>query len=122
MDVHRIHILIADEPDVRGALAELIDSEDDLDIVATAGDPDEAANLAASTSPDVALVDAFGQEMRMDIVAKGIDTQAELETLLGRGARLGQGFFLARPAPLERWTGRARGLPQPVIGSADGTS
>jgi EAL domain-containing protein (putative c-di-GMP-specific phosphodiesterase class I)/CheY-like chemotaxis protein len=43
---------------------------------------------------------SFAQEMRMDIVAEGIETERELETLLGLGARLGQGFFLARPHPL----------------------
>ncbi|MGZ4154963.1 MAG: response regulator, partial [Actinomycetota bacterium] len=58
MSVQQIRVLIADdEPEVRGALAELIGAEDGLNIVATAGDADEAAQLASSTSPDVALVD-----------------------------------------------------------------
>jgi EAL domain-containing protein (putative c-di-GMP-specific phosphodiesterase class I) len=38
--------------------------------------------------------------MRMDIVAEGIETEREVETLLGLGAQLGQGFFLARPRRL----------------------
>ena len=46
---------------------------------------------------------SFAQEMSMDIVAEGIETGPELQTLLGLGTRLGQGFFLARPAPIERW-------------------
>jgi EAL domain-containing protein (putative c-di-GMP-specific phosphodiesterase class I)/DNA-binding NarL/FixJ family response regulator len=53
---------------------------------------------------------SFAQEMRMEIVAEGIETEAELETLLGLGARLGQGFYLARPAP----------IPQDHPGRADG--
>lgn len=43
---------------------------------------------------------SFAEEMRIEIVAEGIETEAELETLLALGARYGQGFFLARPAPL----------------------
>jgi EAL domain-containing protein (putative c-di-GMP-specific phosphodiesterase class I)/CheY-like chemotaxis protein len=58
MSVQRIRVLIADdEPEVRGALAELIGAEDGLNVVATAADADEAAQLASSTTPDVALVD-----------------------------------------------------------------
>ncbi len=72
---------------------------------------------------------SFAQEMRMDIVAEGIETEAELETLLALGAGLGQGFFLARPAPIDRWTSRPAGdadghgrVAQAVIRSADGTT
>jgi len=36
----------------------------------------------------------------MQIVAEGIETEAELDTLLGLGVLYGQGFFLARPAPI----------------------
>ncbi|HEY3263535.1 MAG TPA: EAL domain-containing protein [Actinomycetota bacterium] len=43
---------------------------------------------------------SFAEEMRMDIVAEGIETEREVETLLGLGAQLGQGFFLARPRRL----------------------
>ncbi len=43
---------------------------------------------------------SFAQEMGVDIVAEGIETEAELHTLLELGARYGQGFFLARPGPL----------------------
>jgi EAL domain-containing protein (putative c-di-GMP-specific phosphodiesterase class I)/DNA-binding NarL/FixJ family response regulator len=50
---------------------------------------------------------SFAQEMQMDIVAEGIETERELETLLGLGAHLGQGFFFARPQRLRG----ARGAP-----------
>ncbi len=43
---------------------------------------------------------SFAGEMEMTIVAEGIETRAELDTLLGLGVRFGQGFFLARPAPI----------------------
>jgi EAL domain-containing protein (putative c-di-GMP-specific phosphodiesterase class I) len=60
---------------------------------------------------------SFAEEMRMDIVAEGIETKDELETLLGLGARLGQGFYLARPAPLPHRVGSAQG----ARASDDGT-
>jgi EAL domain-containing protein (putative c-di-GMP-specific phosphodiesterase class I) len=56
--VDRISVLIADdEPALRGALAELLGQEDQVRIVGTAGDADEAIELAFSSTPDIALVD-----------------------------------------------------------------
>lgn len=53
-----IHVLIAeDEPDVREALADLIASDDGMDVVGTASNADEAIELAGTMRPDVALVD-----------------------------------------------------------------
>jgi len=43
---------------------------------------------------------SFADEMGMAIIAEGIETQAELDTLVSLGVPFGQGFFLARPAPL----------------------
>ena len=43
---------------------------------------------------------SFADEMDMAIVAEGIETAAELETLVELGVPYGQGFFLAEPAPL----------------------
>jgi EAL domain-containing protein (putative c-di-GMP-specific phosphodiesterase class I) len=48
-----------------------------------------------------AAISSFAEEMAMDIVAEGVETQAEVDTLQGLGVRFGQGFFLARPAPLD---------------------
>ncbi|MGZ8629548.1 MAG: EAL domain-containing protein [Actinomycetota bacterium] len=47
----------------------------------------------------VALV-SFAQEMGSSLVAEGIETHGELETLRGLGVGYGQGFFLAEPGPL----------------------
>lgn len=44
---------------------------------------------------------SFAQETSMTIVAEGIETAAELETLLALGVRHGQGFYLSRPGPLD---------------------
>jgi EAL domain-containing protein (putative c-di-GMP-specific phosphodiesterase class I)/AmiR/NasT family two-component response regulator len=53
-----IRVLIADdEPALRGALAELLAHEDHVVLIGTAGDADEAIQLADVSRPDVALVD-----------------------------------------------------------------
>jgi signal transduction histidine kinase len=54
----RIRVLIAeDESSVREALADLIRTDDDLELVGAAGDAEQAINLAREHRPDVALVD-----------------------------------------------------------------
>src|SRR5512134_677135 len=56
--VEPIRVLIADdEPALRGALADLLAHEDDVVLIGTAGDADEAIALATDAHPDVALVD-----------------------------------------------------------------
>jgi signal transduction histidine kinase len=56
--MERIRVLIADDEDaVRDALADLIGSDTSMEIAATAGDADEAIDLARDAHPDVALVD-----------------------------------------------------------------
>jgi EAL domain-containing protein (putative c-di-GMP-specific phosphodiesterase class I) len=58
-------------------------------------DADDGRRALAS-----ALV-SFAQQMGMTIVAEGIETAGELHALRQLGVRYGQGFYLARPAPLE---------------------
>ncbi len=54
----RIRVMIAeDEPSVRDALAALIRSEPDLDLVAAAGDAVQAIDLARRFRPDVVVLD-----------------------------------------------------------------
>ncbi len=54
----RIRVLIADDdPAVRAALADLIESESALELVGAAGDATEVVALAAAEQPDVVLVD-----------------------------------------------------------------
>lgn len=53
-----IRVLIADdEPALRGALAELLAHEDHVILIGSAGDAEEAIQLADDGQPDVALVD-----------------------------------------------------------------
>ena len=42
----------------------------------------------------------FADEVGMEVVAEGIETEAELETLRDLGRRNGQGFLLGRPGPI----------------------
>lgn len=42
---------------------------------------------------------SFADEMGMAIIAEGIETLAELETLVSLGVPFGQGYYLAEPAP-----------------------
>jgi EAL domain-containing protein (putative c-di-GMP-specific phosphodiesterase class I) len=42
----------------------------------------------------------FATECGAALIAEGIETYAELETLKKRGVTLGQGYYLARPAPI----------------------
>jgi EAL domain-containing protein (putative c-di-GMP-specific phosphodiesterase class I) len=48
----------------------------------------------------------YARETRATLIAEGIQTQAELETLSRLGVRLGQGYLLGRPAPVEEIAGR----------------
>src|SRR5262249_50635395 len=43
---------------------------------------------------------AFGAQTDVAIIAEGIETQAQMRTLQRLGITLGQGFYLAAPAPL----------------------
>jgi EAL domain-containing protein (putative c-di-GMP-specific phosphodiesterase class I)/DNA-binding NarL/FixJ family response regulator len=40
----------------------------------------------------------FARELSATVIAEGIETEAELDTLRGLGATLGQGYYLARPS------------------------
>lgn len=51
----------------------------------------------------------FATELDADIVAEGIEEEAHCEALLELGVHYGQGFHLARPAPLESFDGLGKG-------------
>src|SRR5256885_2244608 len=46
----------------------------------------------------VASMVAFGRQTSADVVAEGIETKQELDTLRELGVRYGQGFLLGRPS------------------------
>lgn len=66
----------------------------------------------AAKSALIARLTSYGDEIGMEVVAEGIETEAELETLRALGVRNGQGFLLGRPGPIPptiegalRWPG-----------------
>jgi EAL domain-containing protein (putative c-di-GMP-specific phosphodiesterase class I) len=48
---------------------------------------------------------AFAAKSATTVIAEGIETQAELTTLISLGVTIGQGYFMGRPAPAAAWTG-----------------
>jgi DNA-binding NarL/FixJ family response regulator len=70
-------LLVDDHPILRLSLSRLIDAEDDLQVVATAGDGAEAVRLAAETRPDVVL---------MDLSMPGMDGVAATRAILASGS------------------------------------
>lgn len=50
-------VLADDQPQVRAAMADLLDLEPDLELVGVASSGDEAATLCTAAAPDVAVVD-----------------------------------------------------------------
>ena len=64
----------------------------------------------------IARLTSFAEEVEMEVVAEGIETRAELETLRDLGVRAGQGFLLGRPGPIppkkgETWSWPVRRPP-----------
>jgi two-component system response regulator DesR len=91
-----IRVLLAeDQGMMRGALALLLDLEDDLEIVATVGAGDEVVPAALETRPDVALLD-----IEMPGIS-GLDAAAELRDRLP-GCRVLMLTTFGRPGYLRR--------------------
>ena len=66
----------------------------------------------ATKSALIARLTSFADEIGTEVVAEGIETEAELETLRALGVPSGQGFLLGRPGPIPpildgilRWPG-----------------
>ena len=47
----------------------------------------------------------FAAKAGCEVIAEGIETEAERATVMQLGVKLGQGFLMARPAPAETWSG-----------------
>ncbi|HVA05962.1 MAG TPA: EAL domain-containing protein [Acidimicrobiales bacterium] len=58
----------------------------------------------------------FGAEIGAKVIAEGIETAAELETLTGLGIGYGQGYYLGRPGTIEDLAVliRAEGVREPI--------
>jgi predicted signal transduction protein with EAL and GGDEF domain len=51
----------------------------------------------------VAAIVAMGHGLRLDVVAEGVETRAQMLRLAHRGCRLMQGFLFSRPVPSDRF-------------------
>lgn len=73
----RIRVVVADDhPIVRAGIVGLLEQAGDLDVVGVAADGNEAVAIAASTSPDLVL---------MDLRMPGLDGAAATARILGAG-------------------------------------
>lgn len=109
-----IRILIADDQDlVRGALAALLDLEDDLEVVAQTGRGDEVARLVAEHDVEVALLDIEmpgrnGIEVAEELTAAESPCRSLIVTTFGRPGYLrramaaGAGGFVVKDTPADR--------------------
>ncbi len=66
----------------------------------------DRSSLAASEDEDYRswLLEAilvFGRDLALTVVAKGIDTYAQMTTLQAMGCSMAQGFFMGRPTPAD---------------------
>lgn len=51
----------------------------------------------------IAAVLGLGRALELDVVAEGIETEAQRQTLLDMGCHYGQGFYFGRPQPVQHW-------------------
>ncbi len=56
-----------------------------------------------SSTPVVAAILALAKALNIEVIAEGIETQAQRDALLAMGCALGQGFLLGRPASQRSW-------------------
>lgn len=47
----------------------------------------------------------MARALGMQVVAEGVETADQRDTLLAMGCALGQGYLLGRPAPASSWPG-----------------
>ena len=110
----RIRLLIAnDQALVRGALAALLELEDDLEVVGTAADGAQAVREARALAPDVCLMDVQmpdvdGVEATCRVVEASPQTRVLIVTTFARPGYLrsaldaGASGFIVKDTPAER--------------------
>ncbi|MBU0500123.1 MAG: EAL domain-containing protein [Gammaproteobacteria bacterium] len=68
-------------------------------------DPDDCAIAAA--------IIALGHSLRLDVIAEGVETEAQRDFLAGEGCTSYQGYLFARPGPPEAIESMAHAIPSP---------
>ena len=103
-------VVIDDQELVRTGFRMILDVEDDIDVVGTAGDGDEAVDLCRSAAADVTLMDVRmphvdGIEATRRLRAAGIETRVlvlttfDLDEYVFDALRAGASGFLLKDAP-----------------------
>lgn len=113
-EAERIRLVIVDDQAMlRGALAALLELEDDLTVVGVAGDGDEAVQVVARTTPDVCLMDiqmpgTDGIAATRAVRSANVDTRVLIVTTFARPGYLrsaldaGASGFVVKDAPAEQ--------------------
>jgi two-component system, NarL family, response regulator DesR len=109
-----IKVLLAeDQAMVRGALAALLNLEDDIEVIAEAGNGAEALELVRSRQPDICLLDIempelSGLDVAEAVKREGMGSQVVILTTFGRPGYLQRALqagvrgFLLKDAPVEQ--------------------
>ncbi|MGH2358628.1 MAG: putative bifunctional diguanylate cyclase/phosphodiesterase [Candidatus Limnocylindria bacterium] len=72
-----------------------------VDIIKIAQEFVGASNADTQEWAFTGAILALGQRLGLEVVAEGIEDRGQLERLLALGCKLGQGFYFARPGPLQ---------------------
>ncbi|CAH8718063.1 response regulator transcription factor [Paenibacillus thiaminolyticus] len=117
-----IRIVIAeDQRMLRGALASLLDLEDDIEVVGQAGDGDEALALIARLKPDVCLMDIempakSGLDVAEELKRQRLNCRVIILTTFGRpgyferAVKAGVQGYLLKDEPSERLAAAIRSV------------
>ncbi|HET6603167.1 MAG TPA: EAL domain-containing protein [Xanthomonadaceae bacterium] len=82
----------------------------DRSFVAGLAEDGETARVSASV---VRAVIALARSLEMEVVAEGIETEHQRQTLQEMGCEYGQGYLFARPQPIDYWLGEDAWAPVP---------
>jgi EAL domain-containing protein (putative c-di-GMP-specific phosphodiesterase class I) len=72
-----------------------------------------------SSEAIVRAILAIARSLELEVVAEGVETQAEYELLLTRGCELFQGYLFGKPVPLEAWPAPLAPRPQGCAQAAE---
>jgi EAL domain-containing protein (putative c-di-GMP-specific phosphodiesterase class I) len=64
-----------------------------------------AEDTDAHSTAVVRAIQALADSLRMQVIAEGIETEAQMRALRRIGCRFGQGFLFAQPQPASKWLG-----------------
>jgi EAL domain-containing protein (putative c-di-GMP-specific phosphodiesterase class I) len=66
----------------------------------------ELAHPGSHSQPVVRAIQVLADSLQMQVIAEGIEEEAQQQALRQIGCRYGQGFLFARPQAAEVWLGK----------------